>query len=81
MGAGVKRLNDLRVDEGVGFDKNSGRAAGTVVGRFTVDKFEKARGKIKGGNKEFVEVGGFRHSREDVEKGGDFGSQGGATGE
>jgi hypothetical protein len=40
LGAGVKRLNDLRVDESVGFDKDSGRAAGTVVGRFTVDEFE-----------------------------------------
>jgi hypothetical protein len=46
-----------------------------------VDKFEKARGKIKGGNKEFVEVGGFRHSREDVEERRDFGGQGGARGE
>jgi hypothetical protein len=30
--AGVQRLDDLRVDEGIGFDKDSGRAAGTVVG-------------------------------------------------
>jgi hypothetical protein len=81
LGACVERLNDLRVDEGVGFDKDSGRTTGTVVGGFPVDKFEEARGKIKGGDKKFVEVGGFRHSREDVEKGGDFGSQGGATGE
>ncbi len=46
-----------------------------------MNEFEEARGKIKGGNKEFVEVGGFRHSREDVEERRDFGSQGGATGE
>jgi hypothetical protein len=32
LGAGVQRLDDLRVDEGVGFDKDSGRAACTVVG-------------------------------------------------
>ena len=59
LGAGVKRLNDLRVDEGVGFDKDSGRAAGTVVGRFAVDEFEEAGGKIKGGYEEFVEVSSF----------------------
>jgi len=59
LGAGVKRLNDLRVDEGVGFDKDSGRAAGTVVGRFPVDECEEAGGKIKGGDEEFVEVSSF----------------------
>ena len=46
-----------------------------------MDEFEEAGGKIKGGDEELVEVGGFRHSREDVEEGGDFGGQGGATGE
>jgi hypothetical protein len=79
--AGVERLDDLWVHEGIGFDKDSGRSTGTVVGRFPVDEFEEAGGKIKGGNEEFVEVGGFRHSRENVKKGSDFGSQGGATGE
>jgi hypothetical protein len=59
LGAGVERLDDLRVDESVGFDKDSGRATGTVVGRFPVDKFEEARGKIKGGDEEFVEVSSF----------------------
>jgi hypothetical protein len=59
LGAGVERLNDLRVDEGVGFDKDSGRTTGTVVGRFPVDKFEETRGKIKGGDEEFVEVSSF----------------------
>jgi hypothetical protein len=33
-----------------------------------VDEFDKAGGEIKGGNEEFVEVGGFRHSREDVKE-------------
>jgi len=79
--AGVERLDDLRVDEGVGFNKDSGRTAGTVVRRFPVDEFEKAGGKIKGGNEEFVEMSGFRHSCQDVKKGGDFGGQGRATGE
>jgi hypothetical protein len=46
-----------------------------------MDEFEEAGGKIKGGDEEFVEVGGFRHSRKDVEKGCDLGGQGGATGE
>ena len=32
LGTGVERLDDLRVDEGVRFDKDSGRAARTVVG-------------------------------------------------
>ena len=32
LGTGVERLDDLRVDEGVCFDKDSGRAASTVVG-------------------------------------------------
>jgi len=32
LGTGVERLNDLRVDEGVGLDKDSRGAAGTVVG-------------------------------------------------
>jgi len=81
LGASVKRLDDLRVDEGVGFDKDSGRAAGTVVGGFPVNEFEEARGKIKRGDEEFVEVGCFRHSRQDVEKRSDFGGQGGETGE
>ena len=49
LGAGVERLNDLRVDESIGFDKDSGRAARTVMGRFPVDEFEKAGGEIKGG--------------------------------
>ena len=57
--AGVERLNDLRVDESIGFDKDSGRAASTVVGRFSVDELEEARGKIKGGDEEFVEVSSF----------------------
>ena len=52
-----------------------------MVGRFPMDEFEEARGKIKWCDEEFVEVGGFRHSREDVEERGDFGGQGGATGE
>ena len=77
--AGVERLDDLWVDEGIGFDKDSGRSTGTVVGRFPVDEFEEAGGEIKGGNEKFVEVSSFRHSRENVEKGSDFGSQGGAT--
>ena len=81
LGTGVERLDDLRVDEGVRFDKDSGRAARTVVGRFPVDEFDKAGGEIKGGDEELVEVGGFRHSREDVKERGDFGGQGGATGE
>jgi hypothetical protein len=46
-----------------------------------MDEFEEARGKIKGGDEEFVEVGGFRHPRKDVEERRDFGGQGGATGE
>jgi hypothetical protein len=46
-----------------------------------MDEFEEAGGKIKGSDEEFVEVGGFRHSRKDVEKGCDLGGQGGATGE
>jgi len=46
-----------------------------------MDEFEEARGKIKWGDEEFVEVGGFRHSRKDVEERGDFGGQGGARGE
>ena len=46
-----------------------------------MDEFDKAGGEIKGGDEELVEVGGFRHSREDVEERGDFGGQGGATGE
>jgi hypothetical protein len=79
--AGVERLNDLRVDEGVGFDKDSGRATGAVVGGFPVNELEEARGKIKWGDEEFVEVGGFRHSREDVKERSDFGGQGGSTGE
>jgi hypothetical protein len=57
--AGVERLDDLWVDEGVGFDKDSRGATGTVVGRFPVDEFEEAGGEIKGGDEEFVEVGGF----------------------
>lgn len=32
LGTGVERLDDLWVDEGVRFDKDSGRAARTVVG-------------------------------------------------
>jgi hypothetical protein len=44
-----------------------------------MNQFEEAGGKIKRGDEELVEVGGFRHSREDVEERGDFGSQGGAT--
>jgi len=50
LGTGVERLNDLRVDEGVGFDKDSRGAAGTVVGRFPVDEFEEAGGEIKWGD-------------------------------
>jgi hypothetical protein len=50
LGTGVERLNDLRVDESVGFDKDSRGAAGTVVGRFPVDEFEEAGGEIKGGD-------------------------------
>jgi hypothetical protein len=46
-----------------------------------MDEFEEAGGKIKGGDEELVEVGGFRHSRKDVEERRDFGGQGGATGE
>lgn len=46
-----------------------------------MDEFEEAGGKIKRGDEEFVEVGGFRHSRKDVEERRDFGGQGGATGE
>ena len=46
-----------------------------------MDEFDKAGGEIKGGDEELVEVGGFRHSREDVKERGDFGGQGGATGE
>jgi len=48
--ASVERLNDLRVDESVGFDKDSGRATGTVVSGFPVDELEEAGSKIKGGD-------------------------------
>ena len=46
-----------------------------------MDEFDKAGGEIKGCDEKLVEVGGFRHSREDVKKRGDFGGQGGARGE
>jgi len=76
LGGGVKGVDDLLVDERVHFDENAGLAAGAEVGALAVDHLDEAGGKIERGHKEFVEVGGFRHAGENVEKRGHFGGEG-----
>lgn len=81
LGAGVERLDDFGIDEGVGFDENSGRSTGAVMRRFAVNIFEEAGDKIEGGDEEFIKVGGLGHAGEDIEERGDFGGEAGAGGE
>lgn len=71
--AGVEGLNDLGVDEGIGFDKDARRSTGAMMSRFPMDMFEEAGRKVERGDEEFIEVGGLGHSGEDIEERGDFG--------
>jgi len=78
---GVEGLNDLGIDESVRFNEDSRWATGPVVRGFAVNQLKQTRGKIKGCNEEFIKVSGFRHTREDIEEGGDLGRKHGTTGE
>ncbi len=74
-------MNDLGIDEGIGFDEDARRLAGPVVGRLAVNQFEETGGEIKGGDEEFIKVRRFRHARENIKERGDLGGEHGTAGE